>query len=101
MSSAPLLNLSNAETQTFPVLTAAQIERVKLFAEERRVACDEVLYRPGQVGVSLYILLSAHVQVVQPDLHGERYFTTFSPGMFTGEAAMIAGQKMIVLARVT
>ena len=102
MSSAPLMQSSLvAETQTFPILTDAQIDRLRPFAEQHRVVCGEILYRPGEVGVSLYILLSAQVEVVQPDMHCERYFTTFSPGMFTGESAMIAGQKMIVLARVT
>jgi thioredoxin reductase (NADPH) len=102
MSSAPLLQSPLiAETQTFPVLTDAQIERLRPFSEQRRVECGDILYRPGEVGVSLYILLTAHVEVVQPDLNGERYFATFSPGMFTGESAMIAEQKMIVLARVT
>jgi thioredoxin reductase (NADPH) len=102
MSSAPsILSPLIAETQTFPVLTDVQINRLRPFAEERSVDRGDVLYRPGEVGVSLYILLSAHVEVVQPDMNGERYFATFTPGMFTGESAMIAEQKMIVLARVT
>ena len=102
MSSAPILQSPLvAETQTFPVLTTAQIDRLRPLAEQRTVNCGDILYRPGEVGVSLYILLSAHVEVVQPDMSGERYFATFQPGMFTGESAMIAGQKMIVLARVT
>ena len=102
MSSAPILQSPLvAETQTFPVLTTAQIDRLRPLAEQRTVNCGDILYRPGEVGVSLYILLSAHVEVVQPDMSGERYFATFRPGMFTGESAMIAGQKMIVLARVT
>ena len=101
MSSAPALSPLNAETQTYPVLTAEQIKCVQPFAEQCSVQVGDILYRPGEVGVPLYILLSAYVEVVQPDTNGERFFTTFSPGMFTGESAMIAGQKMIVLARVT
>jgi thioredoxin reductase (NADPH) len=101
MSSAPALSPLNAETQTFPVLTPEQIERLRPFSELLTVERGDILYRPGEVRVALYILLSARAEVVQPDLNGERFFTTFGPGMFTGEAAMIAGQKMIVLARVT
>jgi hypothetical protein len=59
MSSAPILQSPLvAETQTFPVLTTAQIDRLRPLAEQRTVDCGDILYRPGEVGVSLYILLS-------------------------------------------
>jgi CRP-like cAMP-binding protein len=52
----------------------------------RQVELGEILYRPGEVGMSCYILLSATVQIVQPNIDGERLITNSSPGMFTGEA---------------
>ncbi len=49
----------------------------------------------------LYVLLSTSVQIVQTDGEGERAVTLLKPGMFTGEAGMIGGQRAVVLARAT
>jgi thioredoxin reductase (NADPH) len=67
----------------------------------RSVQTGEVLYRPGDLAVPLYVLLSTSVQIVQPDAEVERPVTVLYPGMFTGEAGMIGGQRAVVLARVT
>jgi len=99
MSSIPTPSALNAETETYPILTIAQIERVRPWARLRMVQAGEVLYQPGDLGVPLFILLSTAVQIVQPDADGERAVTVLSPGMFTGEAGMIGGQGAVVLAR--
>ena len=100
MSSSPSLAAQNWETQTWPVLTDVEIDRAQTYGRVRQVELGEILYRPGEVGVSCYVLLSATVQIVQPTIDGERLITTSSPRMFTGEAGMIAGQRTLVLARV-
>jgi thioredoxin reductase (NADPH) len=88
MSSTPALSALNAETETYPLLTVDQIARIRPFAQL------------GDVAVPLYLLLSACVEIVQPDAEGERSVTVLSPRMFTGEVGMIGGQRAIVLARV-
>lgn len=100
MSSSPAISGLSAETETYPVLTEAQVERLKSFGMSRNVAQGEVLYRPGDVSVPLYVLTSAFVEVVQPQAQDDRLVTTLGPRMFTGEAGIIAGQRAIVLARV-
>jgi len=100
MSSSPILGAPNPETQTWPVLTDAEIDRVRPYGRVRQAELGEILYRPGEVGASCYILLSATVQIVQPSIDGERLITNHCPGTFTGEAGMIAGQRTLVLARV-
>jgi len=100
MSSSPILGAPNQETQTWPVLTDAEIDRVRPYGRVRQAELGEILYRPGEVGASCYILLSATVQIVQPSIDGERLITNHCPGTFTGEAGMIAGQRTLVLARV-
>jgi thioredoxin reductase (NADPH) len=100
MSSSPILGAPNPEAQTWPVLTDAEIDRVRPYGRVRQAELGEILYRPGEVGASCYILLSATVQIVQPSIDGERLITNHCPGTFTGEAGMIAGQRTLVLARV-
>jgi thioredoxin reductase (NADPH) len=100
MSSPSTLGAPNAETQTWPILTDVEIDRARPYGRVRQAELGEILYRPGDVGVSCYILLSATVQIVQPSIDGERLITNHCPGTFTGEAGMIAGQRALVLARV-
>src|SRR3954466_10018049 len=101
MSTFPQLSALEANTQTFPHLTAAQIERARSFGEVRTVRSGDVLFRPGDVGVPFFILLSGELEIVQPNLEAERLITTHAPGAFTGELSMISGQRCLVLGRVT
>lgn len=100
MSSTPTLSALNADADTYPLLTPAQIERVRPCARPRTVVAGEVLYQPGDLAVPLYVLLSASVEIVQLDGEGERAVTMLYPRMFTGEAGMIGGQRAVVLARI-
>jgi thioredoxin reductase (NADPH) len=101
MSSTPTLSSLNADTETYPLLDLEQIARVRKSAKLRSVAKGDVLYQPGDLAVPLYVLLSASIEIVQPDAEGERAVTVLYPRMFTGEAGMIGGQRAVVLARVT
>jgi thioredoxin reductase (NADPH) len=88
------------DTETRPVLTAIEIDRARPYGRIRQADLGEILYRPGEVGRSCFILLSATLEIVQPSIHGERLVFNLCPGMFTGEAGMIAGQRTVVQARV-
>jgi thioredoxin reductase (NADPH) len=101
MLATPTLSTLNADTETYPLLSVAQIDRMRTCARLRSVRSGEVLYQPGDLAVPLYVLLSTSVQIVQPDTEGERAVTLLAPGMFTGEAGMIGGQRAVVLARAT
>jgi thioredoxin reductase (NADPH) len=90
----------NAENQMWPVLTEVDINRARPYGRVRRVEIGEILYRPGEVGRPCFILLSVSLEIVQPTINGERLVTILRPGMFTGEAGTIAGQRTVVQARV-
>src|SRR6202795_2333579 len=100
MSSSPALTAPNTDAETRPVLTAAEIDRARPYGRVRRVEIGEILYRPGEVGRPCFILLSVSLEIVQPTINGERLVTILRPGMFTGEAGSIAGQRTVVQARV-
>jgi thioredoxin reductase (NADPH) len=101
MSSPPLPSALDARTQAFPVLTAAQIDRVRPGSKPRNVQRDEILFEPGDTNVPFFVLLSGSMEIVQPDLAGERPVATHGPGEFTGEMTMISGRRCLVRARVT
>lgn len=51
--------------------------------------------------VPFFVLLSGRMEIVQPDLTGERPVATHGPGEFTGEITMISGKRCLVRGRVT
>lgn len=99
MSSAP--SALDARTQAFPVLTNAQIDRLRNGSVSRHVQPGEILFQPGDTEVPFFVLLSGSMDIVQPDLAGERLIAKHGPGEFTGELMMISGQRCLVRGRVT
>ncbi len=101
MSTGPLRSVLDASTQTFPGLTAAQIERIRPGAKLRAVKAGEILFSPGDVNIPFFVLLSGKMEIAQPGIHGERLIITHGAGEFTGEISMISGQRCLVLGRMT
>jgi thioredoxin reductase (NADPH) len=101
MSSWPAPSALDPRTQTFPALTAAQIARLRPVGKLRKVEPGEILFEPGDTEVPLFVLLSGSMEIVQPDITGERPIVTHSQnGAFTGEISMISGQRCLVRGRV-
>src|SRR5437899_1842534 len=88
---APKSSALDASTEMFPELSPEHIERVRRVAKLRQVRAGEVLFRPGDVPVPFFVLLSGSLEIVQPDFEAERTITTHHPGSFTGEFNMISG----------
>jgi len=86
---------------TFQTLTAAQIARARARGTVRKVDRGEILFQPGDTNVPLFVLLSGTMEIVQPDISGERLLTTYGPDEFTGEIAMITGRQCLARGRVT
>src|SRR6266571_1633054 len=101
MSSQPVPSALDVRTQAFPILTAAQINRVRPCGKLREVKKGEVLFEPGDTNIPFFVLLSGSMEIVQPDLTGERPIVTHGPGGFTGEMTMISGRRSLVRGRVT
>jgi thioredoxin reductase (NADPH) len=98
----PVPSALDPRTQAFPVLTAAQIARLRPGGKLRKVKPGEILFEPDDTGVPFFVMLSGSMEIVQPDLTGgERPIVTHGPGEFTGEITMISGQRCLVRGRVT
>jgi len=101
MSSLPVPSALDARTQAFPVLTAAQIGRIRSGSKVREVNKGEILFEPGETNVPFFVLLSGSMEIVQSDLAGERLIVTHGPGNFSGEMTMISGRGILARGRVT
>jgi thioredoxin reductase (NADPH) len=101
MSSWPIPSALDASTQAFPVLTTAQITRLRPGGKSRKVEPNEILFQPDDTQVPFFVLLSGSMEIVQPNLIGERPIAKHGPGEFTGEITMISGQRSLVRGRVT
>jgi thioredoxin reductase (NADPH) len=83
--------------QLFLVLEPTEIERVRRFAELRHYAPGEALFRMGESGHGLFVVLSGKVDLVRQDEMGERKrYLSFGPGGVIGEMAQLAGRPVLV-----
>jgi thioredoxin reductase (NADPH) len=94
-------NALDSHAQVFPMLTEAQINRVRPFASLRQVNRGDVLFSADDSDVPFFILLSGSMEIVQPDMNGERLVASHAPGEFTGEMTMITGHRSLVCGRMT
>ncbi len=101
MSSWPLPSALDSKTQTFPVLTEAQISRIRPLGKVRPVVKGEVLFEPNDTNIPFFVVLSGNMEIVQPGLDGERPVVGHGRGEFTGEMVMISGGRCLVRGRVT
>jgi thioredoxin reductase (NADPH) len=78
-----------------PILTQAQIDRIRPFAKPRQVAEGEVLYQPNDDTPPVFVVLSGAIRILTVMAGEERPVTTYSTGQFSGELLMIAGRRSI------
>jgi thioredoxin reductase (NADPH) len=88
--------------EAFPKLTAEQIGRIRPLSKVRNVEAGDILFEPGDLEIPFFVLLSGAMEIVQPDMHGERLIVNHdAAGEFTGEITMISGRRGLVRGRVT
>ena len=93
--------MSASNDRIFPVLSAAQLERVVPVGTRRSVRRGEVLVDIGQKAVPLFVVLSGEIEVLMPSEAGEEVIVAHRPGQFTGEGNMITGRRALARLRVS
>src|SRR5580692_8409251 len=83
-------------SEAFPLLTPAQIERLRPHGKVRHVEAGEVLFEPGDSNVPVYVVLSGGLDIIQPCPQGVRSLVRHVPGSITGEFAVISGQRALL-----
>ncbi len=81
----------------FPILAAAEIERVRHFGAVRSFAIGEALQKAGAIGYGLSIILEGQVEALQQNATGRQApIVTIGPGAFLGELAQLADRPGLV-----
>src|SRR5260370_19875003 len=97
MSTWPSPSALDPRTQAFPVLTPAQIARLRPGGKLRKVEPGDILFRPDDTEVPFVVLLSGGMEIVQPDLTGERAIATHGPGGVTSQITLNSRPRCPVL----
>ncbi len=81
----------------FPVLTDAEIERIRRFGTPRRYAHGELLITAGKPGPGMFVVLKGRVTLSQRDGLGHVVpLVTHGHGQFLGEVATLSGGSALV-----
>jgi thioredoxin reductase (NADPH) len=91
----PSINETRRE-QVFPILDAAEIQRLHRFGEARRYEAGEALCRIGEVGHGLTVVLAGRVEIRQVEAEQHRLITIHTTGEFLGEIAQLSGRPALV-----
>jgi thioredoxin reductase (NADPH) len=78
-----------------PILTVAQIERIRVFAKPRVVTAGEILYQPNDDTPPVYVVISGEIKIVAVLGGEDRTVTHYKAGQFSGELLMISGRRSI------
>ncbi len=68
---APNTALASRFHQMFPVLSQAEIDRVRRFGDVKRFAPAELLFQAGEAAAGMYVILSGRVAIVPRDGLGQ------------------------------
>jgi thioredoxin reductase (NADPH) len=85
--------------QMFPVLSDADIARLKRFGEPRRYAKGTLAVRAGEKTEGLLVILSGKISMA-PHHHPDAPIVVHGPGEFQGELAQLSGRPSLVDGRV-
>jgi thioredoxin reductase (NADPH) len=88
--------------QMFPVLTDAEIERVRRFGTPARYAKGTLLYRAGTLSPGMFVLLSGKIRIVSRDGlgHEQIIHTYVKRGEFTSDVTQLSNKPAVVDAHV-
>lgn len=82
--------------QMFPILTDADIERMRRFGEARFYAAGEHMVTAGMVSPGLIVVLSGKVDITQAGLGLSEAIITYGAGNFIGELAQLSNRPSLV-----
>jgi thioredoxin reductase (NADPH) len=96
----PSIGTPELQAEAFPLLTPAQIDRIRQYGTTRTVRVGEILFEPGEPGMACFVVLSGKLEILATRLSGEHVLVTYGPGGFSGEMVMISGARSLSRGRV-
>src|SRR3989441_10853244 len=91
-----MTQMTPADEEAFPSLTAQQIARIAAFARERDLADDESLWEAGDRNRPLFVILRGEIEILSGADH---VVTVHKAGAFTGDVDLLSGRPVVVRAR--
>jgi len=89
--------IASRRDQMFPVLTDADIERMRRFGEARTYAAGDHIVTAGTVSPGVILILSGKVDITQAGGIGRAEpIITYGPGNFVGELAQLSSRPSLV-----
>ncbi len=83
--------------QTFPTLTASEIERMRRFGEVYHYSDGEALFEAGKPGPGMFVVLSGTVVISHRDGLGHvSHIIDQGPGQFMAEIGQLSGRVALV-----
>ncbi|MDB5964975.1 MAG: FAD-binding protein [Polaromonas sp.] len=93
---SPLADTSRRH-QTFPVLTTADIERMRRFGKVLHYRRGERLFASGEPGPGMFVVLKGRLAVTQRDGLGHAVpLVQHGPGEFSAEVGQLSGRPALV-----
>ena len=74
------INPAELQAEAFPVLTVAQIDRIRPYGVRRRLRPERSCTEPGQQGIACFVVLSGKMDILMTRLLGEQVFVTLGVG---------------------
>jgi len=79
----------------FPVLDAAQLERLETYGHRRSAKPGDILFDQGDALTSVYVVVSGSLKIVNPSRPDLPTIVTHGPGQFSGEINMLSGRNSL------
>jgi thioredoxin reductase (NADPH) len=95
------INAPYRQAEAFPVLTPAQIARVRPNAIPRSVRLGEVLFEAGTLRLPCFVVVSGKLEISMAGLSGQQVFVTHGAGQFSGDVVVISGAGSLARGRVS
>ena len=86
--------------QTFPKLTAPQLERIASHGRHRSTRQGELLYDVGALPLPWVVVVRGQIEVIHPSDKGDTLIQVLGPGQFTGELNLLSGRRALARAGV-
>jgi thioredoxin reductase (NADPH) len=96
-AAVPHIGDAGRQAQTFPTLTAREIDRIRRFGMLRRYRPGEVMFATGAPSPGMFVILSGHTAITQHDGFGHvSPVVEQGPGQFLAEVGTLSGQPALV-----
>src|SRR5437879_2892937 len=91
--------IESRRPQMFPVLTPAQLARIRAFGTETTCEAGALVWEQGDDHVPLLVVLDGELEIVHPEGALETRITIHRANEFSGDTNLLTGRRSLVRGR--